>query len=391
MSALNHDPAPAPGELVSRAEALQGLLLEHAPRGDTSRRVAPEVIRGLAEAGLLRLMKPPRFGGIQTDLRLMTAITEALGKGDGSAAWVVGVFATGAWIASHVSEKGLHEVFAANPDARIAGVSSEVLALRVHGGIRISGRWGYASGADYADWVAIGTAIQDSPDQPATSYFCLVPASELILKDTWQTIGMRGTGSNTFVADNMFVPEHRIINLKKLTDGDAANNHIEKVYRLPFAPVATIGLIGPLLGIGCAALQLVIDAAKIKGIAFTTFTRQIDSVGVQLQVADAALKLRTARMHVYDIADQSDSAPLNDIDRARFRAQSGLAAQWVIEALNILMNVHGFGAFAEAERLQRLWRDANTGARHAGLNSAIGSEMYGKALLGVDEFISPIV
>ena len=391
MSALNNHPSPAQGDLVAQAAALQGLLLEHAAIGDSSRRIAPEVIQGLTQAGLFRLMKPAQFGGFQTDLRLMAAITETLGIGDGSAAWVVGVFATGSWIASHVSGKARHEIFAADPDTRVAAASSQVPAQLVDGGVRVSGRWGYCSGADYANWVAIGVTVQGSPDRPVTPYFCVVPASDLKLEDTWETVGMRGTGSNTWVTDNVFIPDYRMINLVSLLDGNAGDTYSEKVYRLPFAPVATIGLVGPMLGIGRAAMELVTEKAKTKAIQFTTYSRQIDSVGVQLQVADAALKLRTARMHIYEIASQSDNEPLNEIDRARFRAQSGLAAQCVIKALGILVNIHGSGAFAEANRLQRLWRDANTAARHAGLNSAVGSEIYGKALLGVQQLVSSIV
>jgi 3-hydroxy-9,10-secoandrosta-1,3,5(10)-triene-9,17-dione monooxygenase len=67
------------------------------------------------------------------------------------------------------------------------------------------------------------------------------------------------------------------------------------------------------------------------------------------------------------------------------------AAQKVIDAINDLVNIHGAGSFAESSRMQQIWRDANTAARHAGLNPAVGYEVYGKALLDVDEPITAMV
>ncbi|CQD07219.1 acyl-CoA dehydrogenase type 2 [Mycobacterium lentiflavum] len=383
-------------QLVAHAEALQDLLRYHAASGEMRNHLTPEVIESLAASGLFRLMKPIRFGGTPTDLQSVLAVTEALGVADGSAAWVVGVAATGAWMAAHLSDDGQQEVFGGTPDSRIAGGTTEVPARRVDGGLRVSGRWSYASGADDADWAAIVATLQDTPEQPATPYWCLVPADEVTLEHTWETVGMCGTGSNTFVADDVFVPERRMLNLASLIDGAAPTPHDDEVYRMPYAPVALVGILGPLLGMGRAALELVTAKAEAKAIRYTIFDRQSESIGVQLQVADAALKLRTARLHVCDIAQVTQVAAHahtlpKHIERAAFRAQSSMAAQCVISAINILVNVHGSASFAKQNPLQRIWRDANTAARHAGLNAAIGAEIYGKALLGIGESVSPIV
>jgi 3-hydroxy-9,10-secoandrosta-1,3,5(10)-triene-9,17-dione monooxygenase len=169
----------------------------------------------------------------------------------------------------------------------------------------------------------------------------------------------------------------------------------EPTYRIPFVSVATLLLLGPLIGVGRAALDLVIEKAPRKGMHHTVFTKQSDSVGVQIRLAEAALKLRTARLHVYDIADHLDAVAAGDeIDfetRALIKGQAGYAAQQVLDAINVLVNIHGAGSFAESSRMQQLWRDANTAARHAGLNAVLGCEVYGKALLDIDERISAMV
>ena len=165
---------------------------------------------------------------------------------------------------------------------------------------------------------------------------------------------------------------------------------------LPFASLATLALLGPLLGMGQAVLSTVLAAAGEKGMHHTVFARQRDSVGVQIQVADAALALQTARLHAFGIADTLDAAfadgtTLTYEDRARMRGACGYAAQQVLTAIETLIDVHGAASFAETSPVQRHWRDASTGAHHAGLNSMVGREVMGKALLGVQERISPMV
>jgi 3-hydroxy-9,10-secoandrosta-1,3,5(10)-triene-9,17-dione monooxygenase len=262
-------------------------------------------------------------------------------------------------------------------------------ARRDNGGLRLTGRWGYASGSPHATWAALAATVTDDQGQPPDGYFCIVPAAQLQLEDTWHTVGMRGTGSNTYVAEDVFVPEHRLIPLAAVSEGSASGG-------LPFGQVGTFPLIGTLLGVGRAALTLAIEHAPSKSMHHTIFARQSDSVGVQIQIAQAALKLKTAELHAYRIADDLDSVADNRSDlqyeyRAQARAQFGYAAQQVLEAIQTLVNVHGAASFGGSSRMQQYWRDANTAARHAGLNEFVGYEVFGKALLGLPERISAMV
>jgi alkylation response protein AidB-like acyl-CoA dehydrogenase len=116
---------------------------------------------------------------------------------------------------------------------------------------------------------------------------------------------------------------------------------------------------------------------------------------VQIQLGEAALKLHTARLHIYEIVDRLDAiATVGDVDfdtRSRMKAQAAYAGQKVLEAINDLVNIHGAGSFAESRRMQQIWRDTNTAARHAGLDAAVGYEVYGKALLNVEERITAVI
>jgi alkylation response protein AidB-like acyl-CoA dehydrogenase len=288
------------------------------------------------------------------------------------------------------------DIFGPDHDARIAGGSAPAPARRVSGGLRVSGRWAYASGSHHATWASLGAMVSDDAGNPVDAVLCLAPAADLQLEDTWRTVGMRGTGSNTWIADDVFVPEHRIISMGALAAGELTPETDEVMYRMPFVPLATLPLLGPLLGLGRAALALTVHDAPRKGMHHTFFARQSDSVGVQVQIAQAALMLDTARLHAHHCADELDGTAARGeqtdyATRARVRATAGYAAQQVLDAINILINVHGAASFAESSRLQQYWRDANTAARHAGLNAAVGYEILGKDLLGIDEPISPMV
>jgi 3-hydroxy-9,10-secoandrosta-1,3,5(10)-triene-9,17-dione monooxygenase len=328
-------------------------------------------------------------------LRVVTEVAETLGAGDASAAWLVALTAGAGSIVGRASVRAQQELFGSGPDLRLAGGFAPAVAVRVDGGVRMTGRWSYASGAHFATWASIAGVVTDESGAVVEAVMCFAPASELTMEDTWHTTGMRGTGSNTWFGEDVFVPDHRLISMSAITDDTEPVATAEPIYRIPFVPVATVVLLGPLLGAGQAALDLVIEKAPRKGMHHTFFASQSDSVGVQIQLGEAAMKLRTARLHVYDIVDRLDAiATVGDVDfdiRARMKAQAGYAAQRVLEAIHDLVNIHGAGSFAESSRMQQIWRDANTAARHAGLNAAVGYEVYGKALLNGDERITAMI
>ncbi|MFF2996573.1 acyl-CoA dehydrogenase family protein [Streptomyces sp. NPDC057950] len=384
-------------EVARRATALQPLLRELAAQGDADRVIPPAVVKALSEAGMFRLLTPARFGGLQADLRTLTAMSEAVGRADGSAAWVAMIISVTNWLACLFPDEAQEEVFGADPDARVTGVAAPTgVGEGVPGGWRVSGRWAYNSGAPYATWAAVGSLLKNEHGEVADQALVLIPAAELAIEDTWHTAGMRGTASNTLIAQDVFVPEHRVLSVPAAAEGVyPRSSNGETLYGASFGPMLVLCLAGPLLGLGQAALDTVVAAADSKPLSFTIHGRQAESVGFQTQVAEAALKIETARLHIYRAAEEVDTAvaqgPLDYPARAHIRAQAGYAVQEILGAIGILLNAHGSAAFAEASPLQRIWRDANTAARHAGLVPLVGLEVYGKTLLGVNDRVSLMV
>ena len=272
---------PGP-ELVKRAVALQPLLHAHASAGEINRRLHDDVIDGLSAAGFYRFFKTAQFGGYSPRARTMLEITEALGEADGSAAWLVGLGSTTHWMLGNLSARAQEEIFGVDPDVRIAGGNHPTPARRVDGGLVISGRWSYSSGSHHAAWVSVAVVVVEDSGQRVDPYMCLVPSSEMGLDDTWHVVGMRGTGSNTWVADELFVPQHRLISM--FPAGDPAPD-AQGLSRAPFPVIAALMLVGPILGLGRAVLSTVIADVPNKAMDYTMFEHKSDSVGVQVQVA----------------------------------------------------------------------------------------------------------
>lgn len=389
---------PSLSELVERARALQPLLRKNTVENEKNRRTCDENIQAIQDAGLFRLMVPKRFGGHEGSLRAHMEVSAALGEACGGTAWVVALTNVCAWFTGLFCEQAQNEVFGANPDARVAGVfNASPNTRRVEGGLVVSGKWYSSSGSLHADWAVVGAEERDANGAVIGQYLALMPKADYSIEDTWFTAGMRASGSNCVVANEVFVPNHRLLNMGGAIEGEYATEFKdEAAYRGLFVPFAALILNGPQLGLGRAALQYVIDNAPRRAIAYTSFEKQPDSVVFQVQVAEAALKIDTAHLRAFRSADEMDTAArqgikLDALTRARIRADVGLVNTHITEAINILLSAHGAGSFSETSPMQRWWRDSNTAARHAVALPAVGNELYGKALLGVENTVTPLV
>ncbi|WP_198654086.1 acyl-CoA dehydrogenase family protein [Nocardia aurea] len=384
-------------DLVARAEALLPLLREQAAKTEEDRRVPDEVIDALTAAGLFQVSVPKRYGGLGTDMRTMLEVSAKLAEGDGSTAWVVTLINVCNWLTSLFPAQAQQEVFA-DPAVKVSGVlNPSSSARKVEGGWQVSGRWYYNSGSWHATWAVLGVPLTDDSGEVIDQALALIPKEDLEIEDVWFVAGMRGTGSNCLVAENVFVPEHRVLSVPSAIEGGYGTEHTDEVLcRAAFVPVLALVLAAPQIGLGRAALRYVTERADRKPISYTFFETQAESTAFQLQVAEAANRIDTAYLHAVRAATDIDSFAERDeypppLLRARVRADTGVAVQNVLAAIQILLDAHGAGSFAEVNPLQRIWRDANVAGRHAVAVPQIGFEVYGKALLGVEEQITPLI
>jgi alkylation response protein AidB-like acyl-CoA dehydrogenase len=385
-------------ELVGRAAALRPILEANAGGGEVDRRVAQASIDAMTEAGLFRIMTPKRYGGYETDIRTHLATAAEIAKGDGAAGWVTGLTNVCAWLVGVLPERAQDEVWGDSPDTRTAGVTAPTATTtRVAGGLRVTGSWAWASGSLHAHWGLGGVPVVNEEGEMIDQALAFFPMADATIEDTWFMTGMRATGSNTIVANNMFVPDHRLLSLPASLGGVYGTEHKDEVlYRSAIVPVLAIILVGPMLGMATRALEIVIEQAGTKGIAYTGYQPQSSSVTFQYQLAEAASKIETAHLHAYRAADVIDADARagrwpDRISRARARQDTGWVARHCREAVDVLMTIGGAGSFAESSPLQKIWRDLNTCARHVIVTPAVNQEIFGRALLDVEETATPLV
>ena len=389
---------PARDGLLARAASLRPILERNADRTDALRRLPDENVEALRRAGLCRLMVPKRFGGHETSIRTYVEVIAELGRGCGSTAWVASLINVCAWLAALFPEQAQRDVWETNPDAWAAGsLAPNGEAIAVDGGWRVSGRWPWASGCLHAQWVACGIHMKNDSGETVNFGLSLMPIGEVRVEDTWFMAGMKGTGSNTITAKDVFVPEHRFLPYPEAFQGKYRTEHTdEAVYRVAFVPVTVLILAGSQLGVARAALEHTIAKAATRGITHTIFPTQRESAGFQMLVAEAAMKIDTAHLHALRAADDLDSAAeegrqLELAARARVRMDTALVAKYCREAVELLVQAHGTSSMADTNRMQRLWRDVHVASHHAITEWQVNLEIYGKALLGVEPNISHLI
>ncbi|MEV0698269.1 acyl-CoA dehydrogenase family protein [Saccharopolyspora sp. NPDC050389] len=382
-------------DLVRRAADLRPILARNRAIGDRLRRLPDETVEALAGAGLFRALAPRRYGGGESDLRTAIDATSEVAKADPAAAWTVMILGSGAWITGLFPGAAQDEIYAAGPDVRVCTVlTPRSTARAVDGGWRLSGRWAPASGCLHSQWAMLGFPFLDGRSGVGLA---LVPMRDLTVEDTWFTLGMRATGSNLLVGEDVFVPAHRVLELGPAVRGERTGNRPDVPrYRAAMMPTLAAYLIAPCLGIAEAVLEHVVEQAGEKGISFTDYERQSDSTAFQLAVADAAMKIDVVRLIGHDSAAVVDGHAAagthpDQLARARIRLHTGHAARLCREAVDGLVSASGASALADSHPLQGYLRDIQVAVRHAVASPASNGELFGRALLGVTPNITEMI
>ncbi|EST26926.1 hypothetical protein M878_26350, partial [Streptomyces roseochromogenus subsp. oscitans DS 12.976] len=208
------------GLRTARVAQLARLARASAARVDAERRLSPELAAEITAAGFPAHFVPRRWGGAAAGFRQLVDAVAALGEECVATAWCAALYAAHGRLAAYLPERGQRELWDTSPDVRIAAavVPPAGRAVPEGEGWRISGEWHYASGVDHADWVLVAVRVEGADGGGSEVRCFAVPRRELVIKDSWHSLGLRGTGSNTVVAGGagVLVPRHRSFTLADL-------------------------------------------------------------------------------------------------------------------------------------------------------------------------------
>jgi alkylation response protein AidB-like acyl-CoA dehydrogenase len=294
---------PSVGDLKLRIAHVSSQIKARAHTTEKSGRVPAENMLGLREIGYFDIVKPRAFGGYEYDFDVLVDLNIELAKACASTAWVGGLLAAHQWLIASFSEQAQRDVWDVNPDALACGsYAPATRAVASKGGYTLSGRWSFASGCDNAQWSLCAALLpsRTDADRP-TPAFMLVPASDYLIDDTWNVVGLSGTGSKTLQLKEVFVPEHRVLTFFETTSGKTpgALLHQENPgFSIPMLCNIPSCLASVAVGAAAGALEDYLDVTSkrvTRGAVAGSNNRMAEFPTIQLRVAEAAAATDAAR------------------------------------------------------------------------------------------------
>ncbi|TMJ65932.1 MAG: hypothetical protein E6G83_11800 [Alphaproteobacteria bacterium] len=373
--------------LLDRARALIPAFAKRAPAAAAARRLPPETIAEYHAAGILRILQPKQFGGRQGRFSLFSRIVEELTYGCASSAWVYAVLAEHQWIIAQYPEEAQIDVWGDDPQAvASSSLAPRAAAKRVAGGWRLSGRYPFSSGCDYAQWAILGAFLGEMGDPRHIAYL-LAPLAEIEIVDDWQVLGLAGTGSKSLVLHDVFIPEHRCVMVSDLFAGTPPGALVHPDYPVLRAPrgfLVSYSLPPVAIALGRRALD--IACAALAGRVSRGVTKLAESEVVQMAIGEAAAAIDVATMLLHTGRESSTAAvssgrKITEAEALRARRDMVYAQHQVSWAVDRLCELNGARWVYDSDELGAIRRDVMTILTHHAASRQAAMAPYGRMLL----------
>jgi alkylation response protein AidB-like acyl-CoA dehydrogenase len=390
----SHSARPPWADEVERARALVPALRARAEQTDALRTLPAESVSDIAELGVVGLATPTELGGAGYGPDAVVDVCIELARGSGAVAWCAGNWAVHNLLMSMFPAKAQQEVFAAGPSA-LPRVSTGFSPLRartrpVEGGALVSGQWDFVSGVDHSAWVAVMAIGEQGPVAH------LVPQSDLTVIDTWHTTGLRGTGSKDVAADELFVPEHRLLPMEGPSEGRSVGRELYDMpfLRLPMASFFGCGVVATVLGTAKGALEVFTEhttgnVGGLSGVKIANRPEIVHKLGESAADVDGAIAVaRASYAELRQVAESGSAFTLDD--RVRWRRDAAWAAKVAVGAVRRLYEVGGAHVLFLGDQLDQFQRDNTVASHHYGMAWDTLFTGYGRLLLGLEPQVAMV-
>ncbi|KQT34603.1 acyl-CoA dehydrogenase [Sphingomonas sp. Leaf412] len=382
--------------LVEKARSLRSFLQGEAPEGEKRRSPTPAVDLMLKDEGFLRLLLPQRLGGFDLSPTDFCRVQIEIAKGDPAISWVMQIINGTSWITSLAPDSVQDAVFADGPVAICGAYNPPGKARKVEGGWVINGKWPYMSGSRQSVWAQQGVVLEDydGPVVPGIN-MCYLKMDQMTIEDTWFVSGMQGTGSDTAVARDVFIPDAQMVLMSERAGQiDTTKRHFgASSDLLPAVPTVRTTGIAQLIGAVEQMLEIVTAEAPKKPVLTTTIGPRTSSGTYMRDLGEAAAMIDTAKLILFDLAAKLDrigfGEELSIAEKAKHRAASAQMIELIHGASESLMFQAGSSAFALDKPINRYWRDVSMATRHIQNIPTIGYEIYGRATTGAEPISPP--
>ena len=375
---------------VKIAKSLKPLLQQYADEAEQTGKIPDVVFDAIQKSGLFLMMGPRRFGGYGCKIITHLQTIAELAKGCAGSAWAFGLLSGCAGAASFMPKASTDLLFKTGEELFCSVSGLMGTATPTDGGYIINGKWGYASGCMHADWALNGVKVLDNNGVPIDTAFAAIPLKNnpnVSIQNTWKVLGVKASGSNTIVAEGLFIPSELLMLASAAPTSEylLTLERLEPRERMPIEPVFPLGVLSPTLGSAMAMQEYVKNHMTEKNIVGWNYPDQTESHTYVKLFGEATMEIDSAWLHIERAAKMLDETaqqtPLTGYDKARIQADAGYAMQQLRNAGNKLMDIAGPSGFADSNPMQRYWRDLSFASRHSALNSPLSLELYGRAEL----------
>ncbi|WP_063131074.1 hydroxylase [Nocardia fusca] len=363
------------GQVTDRIEQYAEEIRAAGTEGDRLMRLADTSARRLRESGAIRMLQPKTYGGLECHPREFAETTMTIAAMDGAAGWVTGIVGVHPWELAFADPRVQEEIWGTDPDTWVASPYAPMgVATPVDGGYLLNGRWSFSSGTDHCQWAFLGALVGDAagkPVLPPDSLHVILPRSDYeIVADSWDVIGLRGTGSKDLLVQNAFVPAYRTLSAAEVMDGTAVRRagRTETLYQMPFSCMFPLGITSAVIGIAEGALACHI-AAQRERVAVTGIPIKEDPY-VLFAIGEAAAEIAASRAALLENVDRfwdstEKGREIGFEERAIGRRTQTAAAWRAVRAVDEIFARSGGGALHYRFPMQRFFRDAHAGLAHA--------------------------
>jgi 3-hydroxy-9,10-secoandrosta-1,3,5(10)-triene-9,17-dione monooxygenase len=381
----------ADDETLAAVADLLPAIRARAGEAEAQRQVPAESVKELQEAGVLRLLQPKRWGGREAHPTVFYKAITMIASACGSTGWVTSVLGVHPWHIGLFSDQAQHDVWGEDQDTIASSSYAPVgRATPVDGGFTFKGRWSFSSGSEHGAWNLLGGLVLGEDGKPVDYRTFLLPRSDYTIEDVWDTVGLRGTGSNDIIVDDVFVPEHRTLSMGVVSRLRSPGMELNTgpLYKLPYGTVHPYAITAPLIGMAQGAYEAYVGHTRDRIRASYVGERAAEDSFAQVRVAEAACEIDAAWLQLdrnlseeYALAEAGEPIPLEL--RLRARRDQVLGSARVIAALDKLFESAGGKAINNSAPISRYWRDAHAARVHAANDLERTLVMYGKSEFGV--------
>jgi alkylation response protein AidB-like acyl-CoA dehydrogenase len=374
-------------DLVLRARDLMPAIAAAADEAERLRRIPAPLLDELHEARLFRMLYPRSVGGGEVEPATYIETIGELARADGSVGWCVSIANSIGLFAPYLDLEAARMVFG-DPRATCAwGPPNDCRGIAVPGGYRVTGSWDFASGCRHATWMgAHGTVVEadgslrrNDAGRPTVRTW-LFPVEQARLLDNWDPIGLRGTASESYTVEDLFVPE----GFTGTREDPSLRREPGPLYAFPQQTLYSVGIASVALGIARGMLDAFVELASRKTPRGTG--RLADNAVIQAEVARAEARLGAARCYLLDTVTEiyrraGPAAPIDVADRARARLAGSHAISSAAAVADYTYKAAGVDAIFPGSPFERRFRDIHTLSQQIQSRDA-QYETVGQVLLG---------